>query len=153
MSWLLPSKASSPVTRIRSARSQCVWQRQHIQQGSENYRTLSPLTSKNSRAYIHPSTTARRLLSRQVLPALCKGCPPAQQGAAHTMLCDIQLQNAAQTGDTSSIANALAVSTGGKVDSVANANSQAFYTESDAISSAVSKAVANVSLRFHGCTS
>ena len=65
----------------------------------------------------------------------------------------MQLQNAAQTGDTSSIANALAVSTGGKVDSVANANSQAFSTESDAISSAISKAVANVRSGIHECSS
>lgn len=83
----------------------------------------------------------------------CKAYDPAQQGAAEGMLCGVQLRNAAQTGDTSSIANALAVSTGGKVDSVANANSQAFSTESDAISSAVSKAVANVSPCFQGCTS
>ena len=69
--------------------------------------------------------------------------------AAEGVLCHVQLQNAAQNGDTSSIANALAVSTGGKVDSVANANSQAFATESSAISDAVSKAVANVRSPAH----
>ena len=61
------------------------------------------------------------------------------------MLCCTQLQNAAQNGDTSSIANSLAVSTGGKVESVSNANAQAFTTEQNAISSAVSDAVAKVS--------
>ena len=61
------------------------------------------------------------------------------------MLCCAQLQNAAQNGDTSSIANSLAVSTGGKVESVSNANSQAFTTEQNAISSAVSDAVAKAS--------
>ena len=61
------------------------------------------------------------------------------------MLCCAQLQNAAQNGDTSSIANSLAVSTGGKVESVSNANAQAFTTAQNAISSAVSDAVAKVS--------
>ena len=77
---------------------------------------------------------------------------PVHSMAAEGVLCDVQLQNAAQNGDTSSIANALAVSTGGRVDSVANANSQAFATESSAISDAVSKAVANVRSPSHECT-
>ena len=77
---------------------------------------------------------------------------PVRSVAAEGVLCGVQLQNAAQNGDTSSIANALAVSTGGRVDSVANANSQAFATESSAISDAVSKAVANVRSPSHECT-
>ncbi|CAL8465411.1 g4947 [Coccomyxa elongata] len=60
--------------------------------------------------------------------------PPAPPG----------LEDAAMSGNTNAIANALAVSTGGRLESVASANAQAFTQAQNAISEAVSTAIAKV---------